>query len=229
MGKLCRGVILMITFQDVKNSDEINTYIRQADVSLKAMGYTEHSFPHGVLCAERAGAWLCELGKPERECELARIAAYMHDIGNVVNRSGHAQSGALIAFRLLEKLGMCPEETALVVSAVGNHDENTAHTVNAVTAAVILADKTDVRRSRVRCDNIAAFDIHDRVNYSVTRADTVLDTEARTLTLDLDVDTELCPVMDYFEIFLSRMLLCRRAAGFLGIKFRLIINKSILM
>jgi hypothetical protein len=219
----------MITYEDIKNSEEIGTYIRQADVALKAMGYTEHSFAHGSLCAERSGSWLAELGRPERECELARIAAYIHDIGNIVNRSGHAQSGALITFRLLEKLGMCPDETALVVSAVGNHDENTAHTVNAITAAVILADKTDVRRSRVRCDDIADFDIHDRVNYSVTRADTSLDTSARTLTLDLDVDTSLCPVMDYFEIFLNRMLLCRRAADFLGLSFRLIINGSILV
>jgi hypothetical protein len=219
----------MLTYADIKNSEEINTYIRQADVSLKAMGYTEHSFAHGALCAERAGSWLSSLGYSERECELARIAAYIHDIGNIVNRSAHAQSGAVIAFRLLEKLGMPPEEIALVISAVGNHDENTANTVNAITAAVILADKTDVRRSRVRCDNIAAFDIHDRVNYSVTRAEAILCTEARSLTLGLDVDTELCPVMDYFEIFLNRMLLCRRAAEFLGLRFRLTINGSNLM
>jgi hypothetical protein len=219
----------MITYSDVKISKEIGAYIRQADDSLKSMGYTEHSFAHVTRCADLAGKWLLTLGRPEREAELARIAAYMHDIGNVVNRYGHAQSGALITFRLLEKLGMEPEETALVVTAVGNHDESTAHTVNAVTAAVILADKTDVRRSRVRNDDETTFDIHDRVNYAVTRADTTLDAEARTLTLDLDVDTDLCPVMDYFEIFLNRMLLCRRAADFLDLRFRLIINGSKLM
>jgi hypothetical protein len=219
----------MITFQSVKSSEEISTYIRQADASLEAMGYTEHSFAHVTRCAELAGKWLNGLEYSEREAELARIAAYMHDIGNVVNRSGHAQSGALITFRLLEKMGGQPEDIAAVITAVGNHDEASAYPVSAVAAAVILADKTDVRRSRVRCGDISAFDIHDRVNYAVTRADTVLDIGERTLTLDLDVDTEMCPVTDYFEIFLSRMLLCRRAAEFLNLKFRLIINGSTLM
>ncbi|MCL2002715.1 MAG: HD domain-containing protein [Oscillospiraceae bacterium] len=219
----------MIAYADVKNSEEINTYIRQADVSLKEMGYTEHSFAHVTRCAELAGAWLLDLGRDDREAELARIAAYMHDIGNVINRYGHAQSGALIVFRLLEKLGMEPEDLAVVVTAVGNHDESSAHPVSAVAAAVILADKTDVRRSRVRNDDTASFDIHDRVNYAVTRADTALDAQARTLTLDLDVDSDICSVTDYFEIFLGRMVLCRRAAEFLGLKFRLVINGSILM
>ena len=219
----------MITYSDVKNREEINTYIRQADVSLKSMGYTEHSFAHVTRCAEFASAWLLELGGTEREAELARIAAYMHDIGNVVNRHGHAQTGAVMAFRLLENMGMPPEEVAVVVTAIGNHDESTAHPVNSVAAALLLADKTDVRRTRVRNDDVAAFDIHDRVNYAVTRADTALDVEARTLTLDLDVDTGICPVMDYFEIFMGRMLLCRRAAAFFALKFRLIINGSVLM
>jgi metal-dependent HD superfamily phosphatase/phosphodiesterase len=218
-----------VTFAEIKHCEEISTYIRQADISLKSMGYTEHSFAHVTRCAEFASSWLLQLGGTEREAELARIAAYMHDIGNVVNRHGHAQSGALMAFRLLEKKGMPPEELAVVVTAIGNHDESSAYPVNAVAAAVILADKTDVRRTRVRNDDIAAFDIHDRVNYAVTRADTALDMEARTLTLDLDVDTEICPVMDYFEIFLNRMLLCRRAAAFFDVRFRLIINGSVLM
>jgi hypothetical protein len=218
-----------ITYDDVRNCEDINTYIRQADVSLKAMGYTEHAFAHAGRCAELAGAWLLELGRSGREAELARIAAYMHDIGNVVNRHGHAQSGALIAFRLLERLGLPPEEVAVVVAAVGNHDEDTAHAVSAVAAAVILADKTDVRRSRVRNDDVASFDIHDRVNYAVTRADTRLDTAPGTFTLDLDVDTAMCAVTDYFEIFMNRMLLCRRAAAYFGLKFKLIINGSVLM
>jgi len=218
-----------VTYADVKNCDEINTYIRQADVSLKAMGYTEHSFAHVTRCAELAAGWLLELGGTEREAELARVAAYMHDIGNVINRYGHAQTGAGLAFRLLDKLGFDAEEIAVVITAIGNHDEETAHAVNAVAAVLILADKTDVRRSRVRNDDVAAFDIHDRVNYAVTKADTVLDVEERTLTLDLDVDTEICPVMDYFEIFLGRMILCRRAADFFNLKFRLVINGSKLM
>jgi hypothetical protein len=220
---------LPITYKEVRHCEDINTYIRQADISLKAMGYTEHSFAHAVRCAELTGTWLTELGCTEREAELARIAAYMHDIGNVVNRHGHAQSGAVMAFRLLERLGLPPEEVAEVVAAIGNHDENTAYPVNAVAAAVILADKTDVRRSRVRNDDAGSFDIHDRVNYAVTRADTRLDTDLKTFTLDLDVDTEICSVTDYFEIFLSRMLLCRRAAEFFGLKFGLIINRSVLM
>jgi hypothetical protein len=219
----------MTTYLDVQNSEEVGTYIRQADVSLKAMGYTEHSFPHVTRCAGLAAQWLLAMGSDGREAELAQIAAYMHDIGNVVNRYCHAQSGALIAFRLLEKLGMPPEEIAVVITAIGNHDETSAHPVSKVAAAVILADKTDVRRSRVRCDDMTAFDIHDRVNYAVTRADTALDVEAGTLTLDLDVDTGLCPVLDYFEIFLNRMLLCRRAAEFLGLRFRLVINGSTLI
>jgi hypothetical protein len=218
-----------ITYDDVRHCEDINTYIRQADVSLKAMGYTEHSFSHAGRCAELAGAWLLELGRSGREAELARIAAYMHDIGNVINRHGHAQSGAVMAFRLLERLGMPPEDAAVVVAAIGNHDEETAHTVNPVAAAVILADKTDVRRSRVRNDDVASFDIHDRVNYAVTRADTRLDTTLQTFTLDLDVDTAICAVTDYFEIFLSRMLLCRRAAAYFDLKFKLIINGSVLM
>jgi len=218
-----------ITYADVKNCEEINTYIRQADVSLKSMGYTEHAFAHVTRCADLASAWLLELGGAGREAELARIAAYMHDIGNVINRHNHAQTGAVMAFRLLEKLGMPPEEVAVVVTAIGNHDESTAHPVNSVAAALILADKTDVRRTRVRNDDVAAFDIHDRVNYAVHRADTALDADMRTLTLDLGVDTEICPVMDYFEIFMGRMLLCRRSAAFFDLKFKLIINGSVLM
>jgi hypothetical protein len=218
-----------ITYADVKHCEEINTYIRQADASLKAMGFTEHAFSHVERCADFASRWLLELGGSGRDAELARIAAYMHDIGNVINRHNHAQIGAVLAFGLLGKLGMPPEEVAAVVAAIGNHDEATAYPVNAVAAALILADKTDVRRTRVRNDDISAFDIHDRVNYAVTRADTELDAEARILTLDLDVDTEICSVTDYFEIFMGRMLLCRRAAGFFGLHFKLIINGSVLM
>lgn len=219
----------MVTFSDIQNNEEINTYIRQADESLKAMGYTEHAFAHSNRCAGYASEWLLALGHSEREAELARIAGYVHDIGNIVNRHDHAQSGAVLAFVILSKLGMPPEELAAVVTAVGNHDEETAHPVNSVAAALILADKTDVRRSRVRNGEISSFDIHDRVNYAVRNCGVKLDTVSRALTLELDVDTEICQVLDYFEIFMGRMLLCRRAADFLGLRFRLIINGSTLM
>ncbi|MFV0411910.1 MAG: HD domain-containing protein [Oscillospiraceae bacterium] len=218
-----------VTFEDVKNSEEIKTYIRQADASLLALGYTEHSFAHVMRCAEMGSRWLLQLGYSEHEADLARIAGYMHDIGNVVNRVDHAQSGAIIAQRILDKMGMRPEDVAAVVTAIGNHDEGTAFPVNSIAAALILADKTDVRRSRVRNSENINFDIHDRVNYAVKKAVTSLDTATRTLTLALDVDTEICSVMDYLEIFMDRMLLCRRASNFFNIRFQLTINGSALM
>ena len=218
-----------VSFHDVTNSSEIRTYITQADASLLAMGYTEHSFAHVGKCAQVAAHILTDLGYSPREVELARIAAYMHDIGNVVNRADHAQSGAVMAFRLLDKMGMAPVDVAAVVTAIGNHDESTAFPVNAVAAALILADKTDVRRSRVRNADPATFDIHDRVNYAVTQSDVLLDTEAKTVTLSLALDTSVCAVMEYFEIFLQRMLLCRRAAAFFSLQFRLEINGQSLL
>ena len=207
-------------------NEEIRTYITQADASLLALGFTEHSFAHVVKCAETAATLLRQLGYDERQVELAKIAGYMHDIGNVINRDDHAQSGAVMAFRILDKLGMAPEDVALVITAIGNHDEHTAFPVNAVAAALILADKTDVRRSRVRNRDTIRFDIHDRVNYAVTEADLRLDREAGQLTLHLTIDTEICAVMDYFEIFLSRMLLCRKAAEYFSLEFKLVINGS---
>ncbi|MEA4833194.1 hypothetical protein SDC9_163660 [bioreactor metagenome] len=191
------------------------------------MGYTEHSFPHVIKAAEESSEILKALGYDERTCELARIAGYMHDLGNVVNRDGHAQTGACMAFRILEKLGMSPEETAEVVSAIGNHDESTATTVSPIAAALIIADKSDVRRSRVRAKNdLLHFDIHDRVNYAVYHSDLSVDTEKMTVTLKLNIDTSNCPVIDYFEIFLNRMTLCRKSAHYLGLRFRLIINDA---
>lgn len=213
-------------FQTIKNNAEIRTYITQADASLLALGYTEHSFAHVTKCAETASSLLEQLGYDERQAELARIAGYMHDIGNVINRIDHAQSGAVMAFRILDKLGMEPADMAVVITAIGNHDEQTAYPVNAVAAALILADKTDVRRSRVRNRDTINFDIHDRVNYAVEQSDLKLDTEAKTFTLCLTINTEICAVMDYFEIFLSRMLLCRKAAEYFGLKFKLVINGS---
>ena len=216
-------------FETIKNSPEIRTYITQADASLIALGYTEHSFAHVTKCAETAASLLSQLGYDDRHIELARIAGYMHDIGNVINRADHAQSGAVMAFRILDKMGMAPEDVAVVITAIGNHDEHTAFPVNAVAAALILADKTDVRRSRVRNQATIHFDIHDRVNYAVEQADLKLSTEHKTLTLQLTIDTDICSVMDYFEIFLSRMLLCRKAAEYFGLQFKMTVNDSVVL
>ncbi len=216
--------MLPVTYEMVRHSEEINTYIRQADASLVALGYTEHSFAHVTRCAETASGLLQQLGADERQVELARIAGYMHDIGNLVNRVDHAQSGAVMAFRILDKMGMSPEDTALVVTAIGNHDESTAFPVNGVAAALILADKTDVRRSRVRNRDTIRFDIHDRVNWAVEHSQLDLDKAAGTVTLVIRLDTQVCSVMDYFEIFLARMLLCRKAAEYFGLTFRLEVN-----
>ena len=219
----------MITFEDIKNNADIRTYIQCADESLAALGFTEHSFAHVTRVAETAKYILETLGYSEHEVELARIAGFMHDIGNVVNRHDHALSGATMAFRILDKMGMEPADVAAVITAIGHHDDSTAFPVNAVAAALILADKTDVRRSRVRNKDMATFDIHDRVNYSVERSEVLLDVPGRTVTLSLSINTQVCAVMDYFEIFLQRMLLCRRAAEALSLKFRLEINGQVLL
>ena len=214
----------MLTFQDVKNNVTIRTYIQRADESLIALGYTEHSFGHVTHVAETAGYILKTLNYPERTVEVAKIASYLHDIGNVVNRVEHSQSGAIMAFRLLDHMDCDPEEIATIITAIGNHDEGTGQPVNAVAAALILADKADVRRSRVRNQDKATFDIHDRVNYSVTKSWLEISEDRTEIKLDLTVDTEYSSIMDYFEIFMQRMLLCRKAAEHLGLKFRLTIN-----
>jgi putative nucleotidyltransferase with HDIG domain len=218
-----------VTYEDVRSSEEIRTYIKQADESLKAIGYTEHSFAHCTKVAKVAGDLLEKLEYDAHEVELARIAGFMHDIGNVVNRIDHAQSGAMMAFRILDKMGMPPEDVATVITAIGNHDEQTAAAVNAVAAALIIADKTDVRRSRVRNRSTINFDIHDRVNYAAEKSDVILEPDSKTITLDLKINTEICAVMDYFEIFTGRMLLCRKAAEFLGLQFKLDINDVYLL
>ena len=215
---------MRVTYEDVKRSEEIRTYITQADASLIALGYTEHSFAHVTRCAEVAGDLLAELGYDEHQIELCKIAAYMHDIGNVVNRHDHNVSGATMAFRILDNMGMEPEDVAAVITAIGHRDDATAFPVNAIAAALNLADKTDVRRSRVRNRETINFDIHDRVNYAVERSEVSLDRDSKTFTLSLSINTEVCAVMDYFEIFLQRMLLCRKAAGFFGLTFKLDIN-----
>lgn len=214
----------MVTYEDLRQNEEINTYITRADESLSALGFTEHSFPHVCRVAEMAGETLRILGYSAHEIELAKIAAYLHDIGNLVNRTDHSQSGAVMAFRLLDHMDMDAADIATVVTAIGNHDEGTGVPVNAVAAALILADKSDVRRSRVRNRETAAFDIHDRVNYSVERSALRVDPEEKTARLELTVDTRFGSVMDYFEIFMKRMVLCRRAAERLGLRFQLTIN-----
>ena len=214
----------MIRFTDVQQDVRIRTYIQKADDTLSVQGFTDHSFGHVTKVAMEAGDILRTMGYSEREVELAQIAGFLHDIGNVINRTGHAQSGALIAFRLLEQLGADPEEIATVITAIGNHDEGTSAPVNPICAAVILADKSDVRRSRVRNRNIGTFDIHDRVNYSVTQSSLTISEDLTVINLDLTIDTSQCAVMDYFEIFLTRMTLCRRAADMLNLRFSLTIN-----
>ena len=234
----------MITPTEIKQNEQIRTYIEKADEALAALGYTEHSYAHVTRVAHFAEKIMADLGYPQRMQELAWIAGYMHDIGNVINRIDHAQSGAVMAFRILDKLGMPADEIATVCSAIGNHDESTAFPVNAVAAALILADKTDVRRTRVRNRDKATFDIHDRVNYAVEKASTTLDAAGKAVVLDLQldeskiyfnednsaiildlkIDTSISAVMDYFEIFLDRMLLCRKAAEKLGLSFRLVVN-----
>jgi len=215
----------MITYNDIKNSKEIKTYIKKADEALIELGYTEHAFAHVSKVANHAKEILKLLGYDNRTAELAQIAGYMHDIGNVINRVDHAQSGAIMAFRILDKMGMEVDEIATVITAIGNHDETTAVPVNAVAAALILADKSDVRRSRVRNRDRSTFDIHDRVNYSVESSNLVIDTNSKYAVLYLKIDTKLFTIMDYFEIFLQRMLLCRRASEFLKLKFKLVINE----
>ena len=216
----------MLTYDEVRKNPTIRTYIQRADESLIALGFTEHSFAHVTMVAENAAYILSTLGYPERTVEVAKIAGFLHDIGNLVNRVDHSQSGAVMAFRILDNLDCDPEEIATIVTAIGNHDEGTGQPVNAVAAALILADKSDVRRSRVRNRDMATFDIHDRVNYSVKRSRLKINEEHTLIKLKLDVDTKFGSVMDYFEIFMQRMILCRKAAETLGLQFRLMINEQ---
>ncbi len=214
----------MLTYEEITKSEAIKTYIIRADESLGALGFTEHCFAHVIHVAETAGYILENMGYDERTIELAKIAGYLHDIGNLINRRDHSQSGALMAWSILNDMGCDPAEVATIVTAIGNHDEGTGVPVNAVAAAMILADKADVRRSRVRNRDISKFDIHDRVNYSVEKSYLRVNEEKTTVTLELTVDTQFGSVMDYFEIFMERMILCRKAAEKLGLKFKLQIN-----
>jgi metal-dependent HD superfamily phosphatase/phosphodiesterase len=216
----------MLTYEQVTKSDAIRTYIIRADESLAALGYTEHSFAHVAHVAETAGYILKTLGHDDRTVELAKIAGYLHDIGNLVNRKEHSQSGAVMAWSILSDMGCDPGEMATIVTAIGNHDEGTGVPVNAVAAALILADKADVRWTRVRNQDISTFDIHDRVNYSVKKSMLKINEDRTIVKLKLTIDNKFGSVMDYFEIFMERMILCRKAAEKLGMQFKLIINEQ---
>lgn len=216
----------MLTYNEITQNEAIKTYIIRADESLGALGFTEHSFAHVTHVAETAGYILKTLGYDDRTIELAKIAGYLHDIGNLVNRKDHAQSGAVMAWSILNDMKCDAAEMATIVTAIGNHDEGTGVPVNTVAAAMILADKADVRRSRVRNNDISKFDIHDRVNYSVKKSTLKINEEKTIVKLKLNIDTKFGSVMDYFEIFMTRMVLCRKAAEKLGLQFKLIINEQ---
>jgi metal-dependent HD superfamily phosphatase/phosphodiesterase len=217
----------MITLEDVKASEDIKALILQGDYQLQLRGYTEHGLRHVNLVSLTAGNILRKLAHDERDVELAKIAGYMHDIGNAVNRQDHENSGAILAFVLLTRMGMDTVEAAKIMTAIGNHDEGCGAPVSNISAALILADKSDVHRSRVRNQEPVSFDIHDRVNYAVYNSSINIEEQAAVLTLK--IDTYICPVMDYFEIFLGRMSLCRRAAEYLGLDFHLLINDNRLL
>ena len=214
----------MITFEQVRENPAVQAYMEKGNRNLGVLGYTEHGRAHAAMAAETAAMILTKLGHSERDIELARIAGYMHDIGNCVNRNDHAHSGSLMAMQVLGGMGMDVEEIAVIMAAIGNHDEKTGTAVDAVSAALILADKCDVRRSRVREQKAIEFDIHDRVNYAVTSAKLSVDAEKKVIALDIEIDDAICPVMEYFEIFMERMLMCRRAAQLLGCRFSLRAN-----
>ncbi|MBQ4266203.1 MAG: HD domain-containing protein [Clostridia bacterium] len=216
----------MITFDEIRRNEEIRAYMEKGNENLGVLGFTEHAMAHAMRCAQLAADILGKLGRSERERELAMIAGYMHDIGNCVNRTDHAHSGAIMAMSILRGMGMAPQEIAVVIAAIGNHDEKTGTAVDAVSAALILADKCDVRRSRVRARTQADFDIHDRVNYAVESSRVVIDAREKTIMLEITLDDTICSVMDYFEIFTQRMLMCRRAAEKLGCRFGMMTNGS---
>jgi metal-dependent HD superfamily phosphatase/phosphodiesterase len=219
----------LITPIQVKENEEVKFLIATADRQLKEMGYTEHSLRHLTHVSKAAGKTLLELGFSSRESELAEIAGYLHDIGNAINRTDHAHSSAIMAYELLLRMGMPYSETCEIMLAIGNHDENSGTAVSIISAALILADKSDVHRSRVQNTDFSTFDIHDRVNYAVDSSILTVDNENKSATLQIHIDTKICPVMDYFEIFLTRMTMCRRAATYLKLNFELIINENRLL
>lgn len=216
----------MITYQEIRENEEVQAYLKKGNENLGVLGYTDHSAVHCTLVAEEAGRILHELGYSEHEIELAKIAGMMHDIGNCVNRSRHAEYGAILANEILRNMNLSVEDRATIVSAIGHHDESTGGAMDPVSAALIIADKTDVRRNRVRTKNKASYDIHDRVNYAVTESKVHINREEKSITLSLSVDEEICTMYEYFEIFLGRMMMCRGAAEMLGMTFKLRVNGS---
>ena len=219
----------MITLEDVKNNEEVKALVVGAQQQLDALGYTEHSTRHITIVSQRAGDILQTLGYPEKTVELAKIAGYLHDIGNCINRIDHAHSGALLAYDILKRMGMPVEDCVQILMAIGNHDEKTGNSVSEISAAIILADKSDAHRSRVRNNNMASFDIHDKVNYAVTKSELNISSEERKVTLELTIDTNICPMLDYFEIFMDRTMMSKYAAKYLNIWFELIINDTKLL
>jgi hypothetical protein len=218
-----------VTPAQVRNHPHVKTYLQAANEHLKLLGYTEHGLRHAGLVGSIASNVLNRLNYPAREAELAAIAGLLHDIGNLINREMHGQMGAIMAREVLLELGMEIGEVIAVMGAIGNHEEERGHAISPVAAALILADKADVHRSRVHNPNPASFDIHDRVNYAATRSFLRVDAEAHRIVLEITIDTSIASVMDYFEIFLSRMIMCRRAAEFLGCQFGLEINEHVLV
>ena len=219
----------MITLEDVKKNPEVQELVIGAQNQLNALGYTEHSQRHVSIVANRAGRILETLGYDKHRIELAMIAGYLHDIGNGVNRVDHAHSGAILAYNILKDMGMDIKDRMEIMSAIGNHDEATGTAVSDISAALILADKSDVHRDRVVNKNLATFEIHDRVNFAVTEANLQIDNENKKVILDLTIDTKICPVLDYFEIFMERTMMSKYAAKYLQIWFELIINDTRLL
>ncbi len=218
-----------VMLKDVKANQEVNSFIQAANDYLGAIGYTEHGYRHVSMVSSMAESILSTLGYPKRLQELAAIAGYIHDIGNVINRQDHGQSAGLMALHLLRKIGFTADEVALIVSAVGNHEEEIGEPVNSVAAALMIADKSDVHKTRVRNINMISADIHDRVNYAVDRSFLQIDKDKKNISLNLNIDTKIAQVIEYFEIFMSRMTMCRVAARFLNCKFELIINERKLL
>lgn len=219
----------MITLEDVKKNEEVESFIKASQKQLNALGYTEHSYRHIGIVSKRTEEILRKLGYDERTIELGKIAGYLHDIGNCVNRVDHAHTGAILAYNILKEMGMPANERTEIMMAIGNHDENTGTAVSDISAALILADKSDVHRDRVVNTNMSTFDIHDRVNYAVTDAQLEVDEKTRTVTLSLTIDTQICPVLDYFQIFMDRTMMSKYAAKFLHIWFELVINGTKLL
>ena len=215
-----------MTYQEIKKNEEVRAYLKKGNDNLGVLGYTDHSEAHCTVVAERAGLILKKLEYPEETIELAKIAGFMHDIGNAVNRSRHAEYGAILANELLKGTDLSLENRITIMSAIGNHDESTGGATDPVSAALIIADKTDVRRNRVRDKDRAAFDIHDRVNYAVTEARLKINKEKKLISLNLQIDESICTMYEYFDIFLGRMMMCRGAAEILNMKFRLTANGS---